>query len=353
MAGKGDRASEAPESERKGMRAAWLIWAILAPTTAISQTGDPPRVAALVEQPRVLTAAGRVSFDIPMFGSVGRTYCDAAGDMVFDVGSLSNDRGPFLRVQSDGRSHVIYSLPAEAQGWGNIAPALTPGGVFYVLFENFRDYSLIRFKDDGSVDGTTSLQVPSGVNLLYLAVADNQIVFARGYRTSHEVSDTPRAGFEALFDASGRLVRDLSAMAPQFDKRALQTGPLDGDVIAGEDGRFYILDDKKVLALNQSGDVERELTLKKPSMEAHAVQVDFSKGLVSVIFHSVRRASSNEPASVQVRAILLNSQTGEQRGDFVFDSSSTGSVLCFNAQDGYSTMALSGGMAAKDIVPFR
>jgi hypothetical protein len=289
-----------------------------------------------------------------MFGSSGRDVCDSAGDIVFNVGRGVFNQGPFLRVRSDGKQHVIYSLPPETTGRGNIAWAMTPGGAFYVLHENFKDYRLVRFNFDGSVRGITNLDVPPGVDIWFLAVTDNEAVFARGYQDDQsEPHDKKRAGFTALFDASGRMTHNLSGGSPEFDLAALEKHPLDGDVVAGEDGRFYILEDKKVVVLNQSGETQKELSFQKPVPDGNAVRVDYSKGLISILFHSVRRARPNQPADVEVRAILLNAQTGEQQGNFVFDPATTGSVLCFNVQDGYSLMAVDGKMAAKDVVPMR
>lgn len=76
-------------------------------------------------------------------------------------------------------------------------------------------------------------------------------------------------------------------------------------------------------------------------------------GQVSIVFHTIRRDRESQRADVHIRAITLNAQTGERQGDFEFGTDTTGSVLCFNARDGYSLMAVDGQMAAKDIVPIR
>jgi hypothetical protein len=303
-------------------------------------------------QPRVLSAAGRIKFGIPMFGASGRISCDTAGDVVFNVGSIGG-LGPFLRVQSDGRDHIVYELPGELKGPANIAWAITPDGEFFVLYEDFKEYKLIRFKDDGSLGGISLLEVPQGVDVSYLAVANNHTVFAQGYHESSDPRNKPRTGFAALFGPSGGLTRDLSSDAPLFDPKTSGTGPVDGDAIAGEDGNFYVLSEKRVLVLNQSGETIRDLKFQKPTEGAHADQVDYSKGTISIVFHRLHRPSPRQSAAVEVRTILLNSQTGEEEGSYVFDSSSTGSILCFDSHDGYTTMAVDGELAAKDIVPLR
>jgi len=288
-----------------------------------------------------------------MFRSIGRAWCDEAGDIIFDVGSPMSDKGPFLRISADGRSHVSYSLPQEASGFGNIVSTITPSGVFYVLFENFKDYRLIEFKDDGPVQSVTSLELPSGVDLQHLAIADDGALFASGYRSSRDPLEKPRTGFAAVLSASGKFIRDLSSIAPQISLKAAQTGPMEGDAVAAEDGRFYVLETKRVLVINKSGEVERELTFAKPAKDANAVQVDYSKGLLSILFHSVTRNSQDHTADVRARVLVINAQTGETRGDFVFAPETSESMLCFDARNGFALMAVDGVMAAKDLVPLR
>jgi len=288
-----------------------------------------------------------------MFGTNGRTACDASGNIFFNVGSSISRSGPFLGVSADGRRHAIYEVPAKENWRGNLAWTVTPGGDFYVLQEDFKEYRLIRFKSDGPIDGISLLAIPPGVNLEQIAVNDNDRIYVAGYKSTGEPKDKARPGFAALLDNTGKLVLDLSADAPEADLKARGTHPSDGDVTAGADGRFYVLGSKDVVVLNQSGGVEGDLKFKKPTHDAYARRIDYSKGLVSIIFHSVHRSDPNQAADVEVRALVLDAQTGDQRGDFVFDPATTGSVICFSAQEGYSLLAMDGNMAAKDIVPIR
>jgi hypothetical protein len=185
----------------------------------------------------------------------------------------------------------------------------------------------------------------------HLAVVNNGTMLLEGYRDVREPLDKPRTGFAELRDSSGKLIRDLSADIPPTDVYAAQFHPLDGDLAAGEDGRFYLLREKDLLVVNQAGEIEKDIAFTKPVSDARALEVAYSKGLVSIIF--IHRVSPREPADVKVRAIVLNAQTGAQQGDYAFDPATTGSVLCFNAQKGYSLMAVENRMAHMDIVPVR
>lgn len=332
-------------------RAVWMGVFLVGISIFAQSTNSPNDPTA--DRARVLSVSGRINFGIPMFGSVGKTDCDTSGSMYFNVGTRIGQMGPFLSVSSDGRNHVVYALPPELSAFADLAWAVAPGGTLYILRGNSNGYKLIRFKGDGSIGGISSFDIPARTTVRFFAIAENGTVYVQGYRATQDPLTKPSPGFAGLFDASGKLVHDLSENAPQVDLSAAQFGPLDGDAVAGEDGRFYLLDARKVLVLNQAGEVERELKFQKPLQAARAVRVDYSKGVLSIIFHSVNRISPSQPADVEVRALLLNAQTGEPQGNFVFDPTSTSSVICFNIQDGYSLMAMDGKMAAKDIVPIR
>jgi len=66
----------------------------------------------------------------------------------------------------------------------------------------------------------------------------------------------------------------------------------------------------------------------------------------------VERVPGTAP-TLESRAILLNSETGEPVGDYVFDPRTTGTVLCFNREKGYSLFAMDGIRAAMEIVPLQ
>lgn len=335
------------------MRAIPIACLILASVAASSQAPEESFAPDLSPEPRVLSSSYRLKLDIPMFGSVGKAACDADGVIVFNIGMRIGEKGPFLSVQSDGK-HVLYVLPEEAKARGEIVWAIAPEGTFYVLHQSFKldKYKLLWFKADGSLAGSSSLDVPAGISIQNMAILDNGTAYVRGFRATGDPLEKPRSGYGALFDAAGKAMHDLSLDAPQADLKALQQHPLDGDVVAGQDGRFYILGAANVLVLNQSGDVEKELKFKKPVPDAVASRVDYSNGAISILF-AIPHPKPGLATEIEERALLLDAQTGQKRGDYIFDPATSGSVLCFNARDGYTLMAREGRMAAFDIVPIR
>lgn len=305
------------------------------------------------EQIRVLTSTSRTNLEIPMFPSNGNSVCDASGDVVFNVGDSIFGRGPFLRIEADDRSHVVYSLPKEAPGSGNLTWAITPGGTFYVLANDFKVYKMYSFKTDGTLAGETKVEIPSATDILSLAVQDDGTALVVGFDANPTLKSKKRSGYAGIFSSSGQLVHDLSSIAPTFDPIASRVRPVSGGSTSGEDGRFYLLQQQKVLVISQTGTIEKQLKFHKLIEDAIPIRIDYSKGYLSIVLHLLQRPEHNKPPEVQVEAILMNAQTEEEQRNFSFDPSTTGNVICYTRADGYALMAVDGRMAAKDIVPIR
>lgn len=320
---------------------------------ACSQELKPNSNVEIGVLPRILTASERINLQIPMFGSNGKAVCDAEGNIVFNVGSMMSHSGPFLWVAADGSRHHLFLIPDGDNEHRDTVSTMTPDGRFYALLQDFKKYTLLRFKDDGSVDATSHINIPAGIEVLNLAITNKGFVFVNGYRDTAEDWKKPRAGFAAVFDDSGRMIRDLSTGIPQFDPAASAAGPIDGDAIAGEGERFYLLEREKILALNAMGAIINEIPLPKPAADEHPVRLDYSKGSLSILYHAVDPPVEGHIGQVRARTTILYAQSGEIRGSYLFGPNLTNTVLCFNAQVGYTMMAVDGNMAAIDLVPIR
>lgn len=222
---------------------------------------NTPDKATAPAPPIVLSSSRKISFGIPNFGTVGRAACDSAGDIFFDIGSAINPAGPFLRVSADGSTHSLYTLPPEAKSAG-MAWTVRPDGTFLLLYRSSPSYTLLRFRDDGTVAKSTKLDIPAHVSVERFASLDNGTIYLRGYRETAEKPNMLRPAFAALYDESGSRIRDLSAGLQGQDLSTLSQHPPEGDAIAGDDGRFYVLESKEVLVLNQTGDLQARFPLQ-------------------------------------------------------------------------------------------
>lgn len=331
------------------MRAAAVFALLTLPVFAQLPEAPHPKPAYPPPPPHVLSAADHIRLDIPMFGAIGNTRCDSDGDLFFDAGSLIEDRGPYLEVEADRERHLIFTLPEEVNTPGNNVWTVTPDGTLYVLHDGFQRNKLVRFKSDGSVDGISSLLLPPHVSIQRIAVTDSGIIFVSGYRVAQQRSAKPEPGFAAIYSADGKTIRDLSAGAPSHpaDNRIS-----DGDLIAGDDGRFYLLGGDAVRVFSATGEPIASLKFTKPSPKAIAARVDEWQGTVSVLFYTEIHPKPGQAAPLLATTMVLNGQTGEIRGIYNFSPALTNSVLCYN-QEGYTMVSVDHRMMALDTVPIQ
>lgn len=303
--------------------------------------------------PKILSAEETISLNVPSFGFVGNAICDASGRVFFHPGNGINDLGIFLSASPDGKDHTIYKLPSDTTFSGDTLQAVSPAGSYYLLQQDFKTYRLLHYSNDGTLGRRVLADIPAGVLVQFFAIVDSGVFYVSGYQeATSETTSKTRKGFAALYDDSGKLVRNLSAEAHDVDIAMLASHPQEGDVTAGEDGRFYILLPSEVIVLDQNGEVERRFRFDKPDPNALAMRIDYSGGLISIAFDSVKHLPKHA-VEISVRLLLLDAQTGEPRGDYVFDKNLTNTILCFSRKDGYSVFDVSGDKAARQIVPLR
>jgi hypothetical protein len=121
-------------------------------------------------------------------------------------------------------------------------------------------------------------------------------------------------------------------------------------VIAGQDGMFYALQKDKIIAFNQSGKLERTLAFRKPNESWLAIRLDVSAGVASIEL-AAPEVQADHPQPLITRLLLLDVQTGEQRGVYGFSPGMPSSVMCFSRQDGFSVYGVENGQAVRRWFP--
>jgi hypothetical protein len=333
---------------------AFLILALASAVLSAQSSGATTPTASLA-QPHVLNATSRINLGIPMFGFTGHALCDASGTLFFDIGHPAGKEGVYLSIQPTTLASVVYRLPNAYTTQGNAVWTVTPNGTIYVLHrDDFSQYSVVRFKTSTVVDYVSRLLTPSGADIQRIAVTDSGMIFAGGFFPPESPADESRRhlrGFAAVFDDSGRMVSDRSAGAPEYDQIEAEKHPLDGDVIAGADGNFYVLGSTKVDVIDQSGTMQASYKVSKPNAQAITSRIVYSDRVLSILFDTPVWDNSGHALKIDEVGILLNAQTGEQLGAYSFDSATTGNVICYRSGDGYYLMAIDKDMAAIDVVP--
>lgn len=98
---------------------------------------------------------------------------------------------------------------------------------------------------------------------------------------------------------------------------------------------------------------DKTIHFVKPDPRLITNRIDYSAGLLSIQFYSVRHVPGMAD-QLDSRVLILDAQTGRVRGDYVFDEGLTGSILCFSRKTGYTMLAIDENKnSAFDIVPLR
>ena len=257
------------------------------------------------------------------------------------------DKGPFIRVSADGKRHVIYLLPDESAStprFDAILQAVSPSGSYYLVAHNQSGSVAIRYKDDGSVLSEHTLQLPEKAYPQKFAVADSGVLYISGYIEGGPANKSKKS-FAALLADDGRTIVDLSKGLEDVDLLSLSLLKK-GAVTAGRDGLFYILQSQRIEVLDQSGQIEKELKFQSPGESWSAVRLDVSGGLAAVRFVAPD-PEANGMVHVSSRRLLIDAQTGESRGWYVFSPRTPSSILCFSRQDGFSVYGVEKGQAVR------
>ncbi len=186
------------------------------------------------------------------------------------------------------------------------------------------------------------------------AIADSGVFYVRGYLFTDGPLEKPRPGFAALYGDTGKLLKELSTSVPAVAVKSLAILPIEGDATAGQDGLFYVLESKDVLVLDQMGEVVRVLKFRRPEAMTSASRIDVSRGEVSIGFNLLQqKQNSKEVIELNPRALLLDAQSGNELGNYVFDSEAGSSILCFDSSVGYTLFGFYDKTFSKVIAPLK
>ena len=301
--------------------------------------------------PRKLILGRTTPLGMPSFGSLSISLCDIKNNLYFETinsGVPAINQGRFIRVSDDGKQQVLYLPPTTQNGtprFQAVFQAVSPDGSHYLLGRNEKESVLIRYRDDGSISSEHRLPLPEKAYPQMVAVANSGAVYVSGYVESGP-SDKWKKSFAGLYADDGTLLADLSKGLKDFDASSLSRAP-EGAVIAGQDGLFYNLQSNHVTVFSQSGKLQRTIAFRKPDATWSAIRLDVSGSLASIQLV----APDLQPSGLTLlssRLLLLDMQTGETRGTYVFDPGAPSSVLCFSRQDGFSVYGVKDGQAVRN-----
>ena len=286
------------------------------------------------ELPTPLVASSVTPLQVPVFSTYGQSLCDADGNMFFHaIRASSFNNSPIMEISHDGESGTSYSPSANSadQRVYFMSFTVSPAGTVRELAEVKDGVVVIAFDSDGNESSRTTLDVPDHVKPQEFASFENGEVIFYGYYDKDAPESLRGHRYDAVFAPSGKLMKKIEdAERLDFDQLAKRVPS--GAATLGGDGNVYLLRDKEVVVISQSGEVLRRLPFDKNPSDAIPDKIAYSDGLLAIFF-SIEQKGTRD---ILRRYLILDSSSGEQRGFYTNSNDADGVDVCFSRKDGFT-----------------
>lgn len=261
----------------------WFSCLILCCAIATGQVKPVAQASAKGEpQPTVLHASSEKLLNVPALGFFGPPRSDSDGDVFIHP-------APFQEVNilkiSPSSGPVVYKLPPDlADKISFYDFSVTPSGTVWVLANatGSPELQAIEFDAKGEMKTPIQVQMSEQLEVNRFLVLDTGAILIAGFYTDKAPENLRGRSLLALFDNSGRMIRNLGDNFLPVDLASVHHAPQQGGCVAGDDGNAYMMDADKILAISPGGEITRRIVLHKPSPETEATGLYVSKGQAAI-----------------------------------------------------------------------
>jgi hypothetical protein len=305
------------------------------PKQTDSKAATKPNIA-LPRQPRILKVTSTTATSVPAFLTLGPPRPDDAGDLFFrpyGFGVDSDQVAIFKLSLSDESQSKMFKIARGESGADHFIDfAVSASGRLYVLSEDVKDnFHVFSFDSDGDVKSNIKLDTPEHVFAMNLAVFENDTILVTGYYQTDSAGIPRGKSYAALFDSSGKVLRDTSRDFSLKDASSSGAVFRNIQVRGSQDGNLYLLKIDSVLVLSPSGEIIRRIKFVKPDPADEPLGLMISGGLLAVEF-------GDEPSPgkrVNPKFLVLNSSTGKEYGFYAPPAEVNGMPARFTREDGF------------------
>lgn len=302
---------------------------VAAPDHPVSQRKASPR------QPAALEVTSSKITTVPAFSFYGPVQCDGKGSMFFRPAyAKDDDVAIFKLAQPDESNSRMFRLSPELSHANALFGfAVSPAGALYLLTQDQEDvFHVFTFDSDGEVKSDAKLDTPDHLYPYSLTVLVNETLLLAGHYLRDAPENLRGKGYAALFDSSGKLLRDLTSkfssertasdLGAAFKHIAISSAP---------DGNLYLLKADAVLVISQTGEVIRRLRFTVPDPKDEAFDLAVADGLVSIELEQPVLGKGLQP-----KYLVLDAMTGSEYGYFARPDATGGLSGCFTREAGFT-----------------
>jgi hypothetical protein len=290
-----------------------------------------PALQLPIKELRVLSSAVT---EVPTFSFFHPARCDKDGAIFFHLnkGSWNNMEVLKLKIVAGSAELTTYLAPADFtanNGGFFINFSVTPSGDLWMVGESInREYFLFKFDSEGKPTAETKLSVPEHLDLRDFAVSDHGVTLVSGNFGRGANADLRGQRYVALVDSSGKVVKKLDAQADGVDVD--KPGFYEGAAIYGDDGLLYLLLPQSILAISQSGTLERRIHFDKEK-GFEATHLAISGGYLAIWLQK-----PNKNALLTTEFLVIDASTGESLVKHNTTPETGNAALCFSRKDGFT-----------------
>jgi len=343
------------------MRAYLLIVALALITGAEGQEGPPARAGSArvgaEEGPPARAGSARVGaeegpparagleagsvqlLDVPSFSFFGPAQSDNEGNLYFHV-SAGNFRKPVvLKLEHSSGDPTLYTLEDEGlKKTVFLDFSVTPSGQVSILSQQtYKKIYLLRFTSKGDLAEKVLLDLPEYMSTQSFVAFDTGTVLVSAYYLADAPEHLRGKGLMALFDESGKMLKNLSANTKDVDLANSTQHLTEGGGTVGPDGNMYILQTGQIIVVSGSGRIMRRIKFHKPEGTI-ASKIAVSQNLVSIWLLREGPKQKMQKQDVTAEYLVLDLLTGKPFGYYV-PSKALGNAaiaVAFSGREGFT-----------------
>lgn len=290
---------------------------------------------------RVLVSSSSKLLEVPSFGFWGHAQCDRDGNLFFHSDASAFDDAIILKLSASSWEPTLFKATLENKRLYYGGYSVSPSGQLWLLGNNGHldgEQYVFGFDSDGKMASMTKLDVPSGLEVEDFAVSDRGVALISGFFGINAAQDLHGQTFVGLFQASGKLLRRLNGGLGTVDLVNIHKSLHSGAAIFGEDGYLYLLHDRTILVVSESGTLVRTVKFDKPNKDAISTKIAVSGGWIAIWL-----TERNEKSQTTEKLLVLDSQTEEPYALYSPPSGVNGNAMCFNRKDGFEFYGVQDG----------
>jgi hypothetical protein len=251
---------------------------------------------------------------------------------LYETGKIRG--GPILKVSSDGKKTVRFSLNGQGDigGIQDFSPG--PNGELFMLTSNKEQTFILKYSAEGHLDTTEIVEKGT-------ATLDQMAAFSSGGFLLGGKEDAPTLGkgslpFWGIFNSRGQLVRKLASASVEVSKETPNSASMSGPTNAepADDGNVYAMRygaSPSVEIISPTGDI-RTLTLESPK-DVTLTSIKVAKGKMAAMFAERKEGSAVEISGIFLR--VYDIESGKQLAEYRASLSDFGMGFATYAPDAF------------------